>query len=404
MGNLNWKQAFKGARETKRGFTLLELLVVLTALLVLSTIAMYLYQRSLAYAKDTVCQTNLRALHEAVTLYSSENHALPASLGELKLEHLEKGYAKAMRGKAWLTKASTLLIKLDASNHAYAQFLTYDNLKKYGATSEIFHCPGDHNGGASYGINGELQGKSWAEVSKGAIVVADCDSYVFHSLDQLSPRHDHKVFVSIKSGDVVELEDKKIAGIKEGTEKDKKIDIPGTKPPKGEPERYGDDDDDHDHGYGNDDLVKKDPDTSTATGLPTKSKGQPGRQGDDDDDDGDEADDDVDDVDDDNSVKKDPSTSIAAGLPANLKETVHRFDKLVTKNLDTPIADKAEDVRNKLITSINELSKSPPDIQAARGNIEGAKGDLQAMIDDGLIDSAKGLALMNLLSALSGQL
>ena len=147
MGNLSWKQAFKPVRETKRGFTLLELLVVLTVILVLSTIAMFLYQRSLAYAKGTVCQTNLRALHEAITLYSTENDALPASLGQLKLEHLEKGFAKAMEGRAWLIKASTFLIKLDTSDHAYAQFLTYENLKEYGATSEIFHCPADENGG-----------------------------------------------------------------------------------------------------------------------------------------------------------------------------------------------------------------------------------------------------------------
>ena len=103
-------------------------------------------------------------------------------------------------------------------------------------------------------------------------------------------------------------------------------------------------------------------------------------------------------------MKKDPDTSIAAGLPTNLKETVNHFDQLVKKNLDTPIADKAEDVRNKLLTSLSELTKSPPDIPAAQGNIEGAQGDLQAMIDDGLIDPADGLALMNLLSDFSSQL
>jgi hypothetical protein len=103
-------------------------------------------------------------------------------------------------------------------------------------------------------------------------------------------------------------------------------------------------------------------------------------------------------------VKKDLDTPVAASVPTNLKETVKHFDELVNKNLNTSIADKAEDVRNKLLTSISKLSKSPPDIPAAQGNIEGAQGDLQAMIDDGLIDPEKGLALMNLLSALSSQL
>ena len=359
MGHLILQKALKGIREAKKGFTLLELLVVLTVLLILSSIGMYLYHRSLAYAKDTVCQTNLRGLQESVILYSAENDALPASLGQLKLEHLERGYAKAMEGRGWLVKASTLLIKFEASSYAYAQFLTYENLKRYGATEEIFHCPGDHNGGASYGINGALEGKNWGEVGEHAIVVADSDKYVFHSIDDLSKRHNHKAFAAVKSGDVVEVVVKKVAGVEKGTEKDKTHDDPGTQPPKGRPWRYGDDDD---------------------------------------------ADDDADDGDDDSLVKKNPNTTVAASVPANLKQTVKHFDKLVKKNLDTSITDKAEDVRNKLLTSISELSKSPPDIPAAQGNIEGAQGDLQAMIDDGLIDPEKGLALMNLLNALSSQL
>lgn len=123
MGHLILQQAFRGMREVKKGFTLLELLVVLTVLLILSSLGMYLYQRSLAYAKSTVCETNLRALQESIILYTAENDALPGTLGELKLEHLEKGYAKAMEDRGWLIKASTFLIKFDASNYAYAQFL-----------------------------------------------------------------------------------------------------------------------------------------------------------------------------------------------------------------------------------------------------------------------------------------
>jgi prepilin-type N-terminal cleavage/methylation domain-containing protein len=236
-------------RDVKKGFTLLELLVVLTVLLILSSFGMYLYHRSLAYAKDTVCQTNLRALQESIIFYSAENDALPGTLGELKLDHLEKGYAKAMEGRRWLVKACSLLIKFDASDHAYAAFLTYENLKKYGATEKIFHCPGDHNGGASYGINSELLGRSWSEVNERAIVVADCDSYVFHSLDQLSKRHDHKAFVSIKSGEVVELEEEKVvAAIEE--EKEEADDNPESSGPWRRPwwHYYDDDDDDDDDG------------------------------------------------------------------------------------------------------------------------------------------------------------
>jgi len=210
MGHLFLQRAFEEMRDVKKGFTLLELLVVLTILLILSSVGMYLYHLSLAYAKDTVCQTNLRALQESVIFYTAENEALPGTLGDLKLDHIEKGYAKAMEGRRWLVKACTLLIKFDASDQAYAHFLTYENLKKYGATEKIFHCPADHNGGASYGINGQLHGKSWSEINEHAIMVADSDSYVFYSLNQLSRRHDHKAFAAVKNGEVVELEEEKV--------------------------------------------------------------------------------------------------------------------------------------------------------------------------------------------------
>ncbi|MGD9039772.1 MAG: prepilin-type N-terminal cleavage/methylation domain-containing protein [Desulfobacteraceae bacterium] len=245
MGHLFLQRGFEGMRDVKKGFTLLELLVVLTILLILSSVGMYLYHRSLAYAKDTVCQTNLRALQESVIFYTAENEALPGTLGDLKLDHVEKGYAKAMEGRRWLVKACTLLIKLDASDHAYAHFLTYENLKKYGATEKIFHCPGDHNGGASYGINGELQGKSWSEITEHAIVVADSDSYVFYSLDQLSKRHDHKAFAAVKNGEVVELVEEKEVAAKE-EEKEEVGDDQGTGSSRWWPpwRRYYDDDDD----------------------------------------------------------------------------------------------------------------------------------------------------------------
>ncbi len=206
MHRLHVKRASHGVRVNEKGFTLIEMLVVVGILLILSSIAMYLYQRGLAHAKETVCQTNLKALKEAIQFYVSENDALPGTLGELKLEHLEKGYAKAMGNRGWLIKACTLLIKLDVSDHAYAQFLTYENLKKYGVAEKIFHCPADHNGGASYGINTDLEGQSWADVGDDVIVVADCDNYVFDSLDQLSIRHNHRALGMTKASKIVEVD------------------------------------------------------------------------------------------------------------------------------------------------------------------------------------------------------
>ena len=105
MGYFSSQLGLKRVRENERGFTLMELLVVVSILLVLSAIAMYLHQQFLTHAKERVCQTNLRALQTAVELYVAENEALPGNLTRLKLEHVEKGYAKAMENNGWLIKA-----------------------------------------------------------------------------------------------------------------------------------------------------------------------------------------------------------------------------------------------------------------------------------------------------------
>ena len=300
------------------------MIVVLAVVLILSTIVMFLYQKSLAYAKGTVCQTNLKALHKAIILYSQDNDVLPATLGDLNLEHLEKGYAKVMEDRGWLIKASTYLIKLDASDHAYAQFLTYENLKEYGAGKRIFRCPADRNGGTSYGINGNIGGKRWTDINEYVIVVADNDNHVFYTLDELSKRHSHMAFASNKRGTLMTVEEDQI--------------VP---------------------------VVNNDPEPP---------------------------------------AEENTEENTENNFPTDLDGSVTYFNDLVNNNIDTPIADKAEDVRNKLLTALDELSKSPPDISAAQGNIDGAEGDLQAMIDDGLIDPENGAALLTLFSDISSQL
>lgn len=87
------------------------------------------------------------------------------------------------------------------------------------------------------------------------------------------------------------------------------------------------------------------------------------------------------------------SMNIANNLPIDLNSITTFFDGLVNSTL-APVADKAEDVRNKLWVALSELSKSPPDTAAARGNIEGAQADLQVMITDGLIDKVVGIDII----------
>jgi len=209
VADLGLRQAYKRLRTNKIGYTLVELLSVLTIILILSTLGIFIYSKCIAYAKRTVCQTNLQALDAATEVYAAENDALPASLGQLKLEHLEKGYARAMGERRRLKKFSFFLVKLDSSDHAHAQFLTYENLKTYGPSEGNFHCPADLNGGTSYGINGNLVGKRWSDVRRGELVIADSDHNVFTTPDQLAKRHRNKAFAVTRGGIFVEVGDDK---------------------------------------------------------------------------------------------------------------------------------------------------------------------------------------------------
>ena len=71
------------------------------------------------------------------------------------------------------------------------------------------------------------------------------------------------------------------------------------------------------------------------------------------------------------------------------------LNTIIQDNPNTPLADKTDDSLAKLLTAIEELEKTPPDNQAAVGNIEGAVGDLEAAVQDGLLVSAIGNDLMN---------
>ena len=78
-----------------------------------------------------------------------------------------------------------------------------------------------------------------------------------------------------------------------------------------------------------------------------------------------------------------------------LQSVADDLNTIIQDNPNTPLEDKTEDALAKVLTAIEELEKTPPDNQAAVGNIEGAVGDLEAAVKDGLLDSATGNDLMD---------
>ena len=62
------------ARGTKKGFTLLELLVVITIIGLLSSVGLASYTRAQARARDAKRQSDMTTLRNALELYYSENN------------------------------------------------------------------------------------------------------------------------------------------------------------------------------------------------------------------------------------------------------------------------------------------------------------------------------------------
>lgn len=176
----------------KRVFTLIELVTVVIIIGILSGLGVVGYNQVLENAKAKVCATNQKALEKAVEIYSLEHDTLPSSLGQLKLEDLQKGYAQALKGRRLRMSFYYWFIKVNTPKQAYATFLTPENLKKYGASEKIFHCPSDLNGGVSYGINADLKGLKWRDIPKGTPIIADCDSPTFNSTTVFPERHKRK--------------------------------------------------------------------------------------------------------------------------------------------------------------------------------------------------------------------
>jgi general secretion pathway protein G len=70
-------------RKLTAGFTLLELMIVISIIVILAVIAMPQYQKTILHARETVLRDNLYHLRKAIDLYGADKGKLPQSLDEL---------------------------------------------------------------------------------------------------------------------------------------------------------------------------------------------------------------------------------------------------------------------------------------------------------------------------------
>jgi general secretion pathway protein G len=103
--------AFRAGR-THRGFTLLELMIVMTIILILATMGAGRYEQSVQRAKEAALKQDLFVMRQAIEQYTLDKTTAPQSLDDL----VTAGYLREIptdpmtRAKDWTTETSDLLL------------------------------------------------------------------------------------------------------------------------------------------------------------------------------------------------------------------------------------------------------------------------------------------------------
>jgi general secretion pathway protein G len=94
-----------------RGFTLLELTVVIAIIIILATLGAGRYERSVIRAREATLHQDLFVMRQAIQNYTSDKEAGPSSLDDLA----SSGYLREVpvdpmtREKDWITESDDLL-------------------------------------------------------------------------------------------------------------------------------------------------------------------------------------------------------------------------------------------------------------------------------------------------------
>ncbi len=74
----------------RRGFTLIELMVVISIILILISVAVPMYQQSITRARESALRQDLYAMRQAIDQYTLDKEKAPQSLDDL----VQSGYLK----------------------------------------------------------------------------------------------------------------------------------------------------------------------------------------------------------------------------------------------------------------------------------------------------------------------
>jgi general secretion pathway protein G len=108
-------------RQGSAGFTLIELMIVITIIFILVGIAAARYDRSVQRAKEATLKTDLQVMRQAIDNYTLDKEAAPQSLEDLvnpQAPYLREVPVDPMtRGKDWHLDFGDLVLSPDQTNN-----------------------------------------------------------------------------------------------------------------------------------------------------------------------------------------------------------------------------------------------------------------------------------------------
>jgi general secretion pathway protein G len=103
------------AAGRNRGFTLIEMMVVISIMLILLSAAMPIYSRSVTRKREEALRQNVETLNEVILQYTLDKKKAPKSLEDL----VQAGYLKAIpeditgRNDTWATDEDESIMSLE---------------------------------------------------------------------------------------------------------------------------------------------------------------------------------------------------------------------------------------------------------------------------------------------------
>ena len=106
----------KRKADGERGFTLVELIIVMAIIMLLLTIAIPSYKQSIRRANEAVLKEDLHTMRSAIDQYTVDKEKAPQSLEDL----VQAGYLKSIpfdpmtsRNDTWITSMSDTLMNIN---------------------------------------------------------------------------------------------------------------------------------------------------------------------------------------------------------------------------------------------------------------------------------------------------